>query len=91
MKASTSARGCDRRRSAGDVGLHLFEILQRHAARLRNTFPIRHQALGNALAVRDELPADGLGVEHASVLVGLGVGHGSARRECQAKKWQRNC
>jgi hypothetical protein len=64
----------------------LLESLERDAAGGRDFAFVDHQTMCDALAVRDELPAECLCIEHASVLILLRVGTGGERGEHQAKQ-----
>jgi len=70
---------------------HLWiELLQCHAARRRDTAAVGDQAAGDAIAIWNELRADGQGVVHASLLIFLRSGAGRRGRGCNATRRDRN-
>ena len=68
----------------------LAKVLDGLAAGRRDFAAIGHQAVGDAHAVGDELPAIGLGVHHACALILLRVRLNARRREHHANQSKRN-
>ena len=66
-------------------GGRLAKVLDGLATRRRDFAAIGDQAMGDADAVGNELPAKGLGVHHAGALILLRVRLGGDRREHQAE------
>jgi hypothetical protein len=64
----------------------LFEMLQCRATGGRDAAAIGHQAVSDALAVRNELPANGLRIHHTGVLILLRIGRRRDRREREEKQ-----
>jgi hypothetical protein len=63
----------------------LLEVLQRRAAGRRNAPAVSNQAMGDAFAIGNELPANDLGVLHARLLIRLRIGLGGERRQAKTK------
>jgi hypothetical protein len=68
----------------------LLEVLQRSAARRGNAAPMGNQAVGDPLAIGNELAANDLGILPARLLIRLWVGHTGQRRQAKAKCSQRD-
>lgn len=59
----------------------LLEILQRNAASDGNAPAVGHETMGDAFAIRNELPAIDLGVCHAGILILLLISSRRFRRQ----------